>query len=132
LDAKSGYWTQKLDPHSQVLTAFNTPFRKYCFQRLPFGLSVSSEIFCQKMDQALQGIPGTFPCADDVKIQGSTEERHDLHLLETVDAAKRAGIKFNPNKCNIKKSSLEYFGRIITPHGVKPDPRKADSIVNLA
>ena len=132
LDAKSGYWTQKLEPQSQLLTAFNTPFRKYCFQRLPFGLSVSSEIFCQKMDQALQGIPGTFPCADDVKVQGSTEERHDLHLLETVAAAKKAGIKFNPNKCNIKKSTLEYFGRIITPLGVKPDPKKVESIVNLA
>jgi len=30
LDAKSGYWTQKLSPESQLLTAFNTPFKKYC------------------------------------------------------------------------------------------------------
>ena len=45
LDAKSGYWTQKLSPKSQLLTAFNTPFKKYCFIRLPFGLSVSAEIF---------------------------------------------------------------------------------------
>lgn len=132
LDAKSGYWTQKLAQESQLLTAFNTPFKKYCFQRLPFGLSVSSEIFCQKMDQALQGIPGTFPCADDVKVQGSSEERHDLHLLETVDAAMKAGIKFNPDKCAIKQRSIEYFGRIVTPHGVKPDPKKVEAIVDLA
>lgn len=132
LDAKSGYWTQKLKQESQLLTAFNTPFKKYCFQRLPFGLSVSSEIFCQKMDQALQGIPGTFPCADDVKVQGSSEERHDIHLLETVEAAMKAGIKFNPDKCTIKQSSIEYFGRIVTPHGVKPDPKKVEAIVDLA
>jgi hypothetical protein len=83
------------------------------------------------MDQALQGIPGTFPCADDVKVQGSSEERHDLHLLQTVEAAKKAGIKFNPDKCTIKKSSIEYFGRIITPRGVKPDPKKVEAIVSL-
>ena len=81
LDAKSGYWTKKLSESSQVLTAFNTPFKKYCFIRLPFGLSVSSKIFCEHMDRVLAGIPGTFPCADDVKVQGSTEERHDLPLL---------------------------------------------------
>ena len=68
LDAKSGYWTKKLSEQNQLLTAFNTPFKKCCFVRLPFGLSVSSEIFCEQMDKALAGIPGTFPCADDVKV----------------------------------------------------------------
>ena len=86
LDAKSGYWTKQLDEQSQLLTAFNTPFKKYCFVRLPFGLSGSSEIFCEHMDRVLAGISGTFPCADDVKVQGSTEERHDIHLLETGES----------------------------------------------
>ena len=82
----------------QLLTAFNTPFKKYnCFQRLPFGLSASAEIFCEHMDRILTGIPGTFPCADDVKVQGSTSERHDINLLETVKKAGEAGLKFNPN-----------------------------------
>lgn len=131
LDAKSGYWTQMLSPESQPLTAFNTPFKKYCFVRLPFGLSVSSEIFCAQMDKALAGVPGTFPCADDVKIQGSTEERHDIHLLETVSRAKAAGIKFNPDKCQVKKRRIEYFGRIISPDGVEPCPKKVKAILQL-
>lgn len=132
LDAKSGYWTKKLDERSQLLTAFNTPFKKYCFVRLPFGLSVSSEIFCEHMDRALAGIPGTFPCADDVKIQGSTEERHDIHLLETVEKARKEGLKFHPDKCCIKKQEVEYFGRIVTPNGVGPCPKKVDAIASLA
>ena len=132
LDAKSGYWTKQLDEQSQLLTAFNTPFKKYCFVRLPFGLSASSEIFCEHMDRILAGIPGTFPCADDVKVQGSTEERHDIHLLETVDKACQAGLKFNPDKCFIKKRQIEYFGRIITPQGVQPCPKKVRGITALA
>ena len=116
----------------KLLTAFNTPFKKYCFVRLPFRLSASSEIFCKEMDQVLSGVPGTFPCADDVKVQGSTEERHDIHLLETVERACKAGLKFNPNKCCIKKQEIEYFGRIITPQGVKPCPKKVKSIAMLA
>eukprot|EP00794_Sanderia_malayensis_P018442 gene18442-20291_t len=92
LDAKSGYWTKNLEQESQLLTAFNTPLKKYCFLLLPFSLSVSAEIFCEHMDRILAGIPVTFPCADDVKIQGSTGERHDIHLLETVDKAAQAGL----------------------------------------
>ena len=109
-----------------------TPFNKYCFQRLPFGLSVSAEIFCEQMDKALDGIPGTFPCADNVKVQGSSEERHDLHLLETVHKARKAGLKFNPNKCCIKRHQIEYFGRIATPQGVKPCPKKIRAMTNIA
>ena len=98
--------TQKLATGlKKLLTAFNTPFKKYCFVRLPFGLSASSEIFCKEMDQVLSGVPGTFPYADDVKVQGSTKERHDIHLLETVERVCKAGLKFKPNKCCIKKLS---------------------------
>ena len=132
LDAKSGYWTQKLSPESQLLTACNTPFKKYCSVRLPFGLSVSAEIFQAQMDKALAGIPGTFPCADDVKVQGSTEERHDIHLLETVRRAKNAGIKFNPDKCSIKKQEIEYFGHVVSTKGIKPCPKKMQAILNMS
>ena len=81
------------------------------------------------MDQDLSGVRGTFPCADDVKVQGSTGERHDIHLN---GRACKAGLKFNPNKCFIKKQEIEYFGSIITPQGVKPCPKKVKSIAMLA
>ena len=100
--------------------------------RLPFGLSASSEIFCEHMDGILAGISGTLRCADDVKVQGSREERHDIHLLETVEKAQTAGLKFNPNKCFIRKQQIEYFRRIITPQGVQPCPKKVKAIKALA
>ena len=83
------------------------------------------------MDQALDGIPGTFPCADDVKVQGSTEERHDIHLLETVAKAQQVGLRFNPDKCSIKKHQIEYFRRVILSQGVTPCPRKVRDIIGM-
>ena len=124
VDAKSGYWTRKLSKESQLLAAFNTPFKKYCFMRLPFGVSVSSEIFCEQMDKALTGIPGIFSCADNIKVQGSSEERHDINLLETVSKACAAGIKFNPDKCHIK-----ILGT--SSGGVEPCPKKVKAISKL-
>ena len=45
LDAKAGYWAVKLDESSQLLTTFRTPFGRYCWKRLPFGLNISQDIF---------------------------------------------------------------------------------------
>ena len=45
LDAKAGYWSIHLDEKSQHLTTFRTPFRRYCWKRLPFGLNVSQDLY---------------------------------------------------------------------------------------
>ena len=82
------------------------------------------------MGAALVGIPGTFSCADDVKIQVSTEEKHNIHLLETIQKTTKVGIKFNPSKCQIKKCKIESFARNISH--VSPCPKKIKAVVNLA
>ena len=45
LDARSGYWTIKLDNDSSYLTTFNTPYGRYPFLRLPFGLKSAQDEF---------------------------------------------------------------------------------------
>ena len=49
LDAKVGFWHVKLDHPSSLLTTFNTPFGRFKFNRLPFGLNSSNEVFQKKM-----------------------------------------------------------------------------------
>ena len=44
LDARSGYWNVKLDEQSRLLTTFNTPFGRFCFKRLPFGLISAQDV----------------------------------------------------------------------------------------
>lgn len=50
-----------------------TPYGRYRWARLPFG---SSEIFQRKLNEALEGLEGTFTIADDIIIagQGKTDE----------------------------------------------------------
>lgn len=45
LDAKSGFWQIHLSPESMLLTTFITPFQRFCFRRLPFGISSAPEHF---------------------------------------------------------------------------------------
>ena len=38
----------------------------------------------------------------------------------------------NPDKCQIKKSSVKLYGNLLTTTGMQPDPKKVDDIVKLA
>ena len=44
-DATSGYWHVVLDLASSLLTMFNTPWGKFRWLRLPFGLKIASDVF---------------------------------------------------------------------------------------
>ena len=44
-DVKNGFWHIELDEESSKLTTFNTPFGRYRWLRLPFGLSFAPEEF---------------------------------------------------------------------------------------
>ena len=74
LDAKHGYWSIVLDDSSSYLTTFNTPFGRYRFIRLPFGLKVSQDIFQEKMDMILEQCPGTTGITDDITVFGKDEK----------------------------------------------------------
>ena len=56
LDANSGFWQIPLAEQSQLLTTFITPFGRYRFKKLPFGISSAPEHFQRRMNQILEGI----------------------------------------------------------------------------
>jgi hypothetical protein len=45
VDLSSAFWHLELDEKSSVLTTFATPYGRFRWLRLPFGLNVSSVIF---------------------------------------------------------------------------------------
>ncbi|CAH2091430.1 unnamed protein product [Euphydryas editha] len=49
LDARSGFWMVQLDDESADLCTFGTPFGRYQFLRLPYGISCASEVFHAKI-----------------------------------------------------------------------------------
>ena len=131
LDAKNGYWAVKLDDESSLLTTFNSPFGRYCFLRMPFGLVMSQDVFQQKMDQFLERCPGTVGIADDIVVFGRTEKEHDNNLHNLMTKAQDYGLVLNSEKCAIKTPGIEFFGMVYTKNGVNPDPKKVEDIKGL-
>ena len=131
LDARHGYWSVQLDDESKRLTTFNSPFGRYCFRRLPFGLNLSQDVFQERMDCILEKCPGTISIADDVGVFGKTEAEHDKHLHNLMRVALQHGLMFNIDKCDIKQANMKFFGLEFSADGVRPDPGKAADIQRM-
>eukprot|EP00731_Ephydatia_muelleri_P008513 Em0004g851a len=80
LDANCGFWQIPLAKHVQLLTTFITPFGRYCFTKLPFGISCAPELFQKRMSDILQDIERKLCQMDDVLVFGSSQEEHDDRL----------------------------------------------------
>ena len=132
LDAKNGYWSVKLDRESQLLTTFNSPFGRYCFKRMPFGLVMSQDVFQQKMDMIIEKCPGALALIDDVIIHGKTKEEHDQNLQKLMETARTAVLTFNSSKCAINQKQVRFFGVIFDENGIHPDPQKVEEIKSLS
>ena len=132
LDAASGFWQIPLHTESSKLTTFITPFGRFCFRRLPFGISSAPEIFQRLMTDLLQGIPGTKVIMDDILIYGKSIEEHDSHLDGVLDTVQRSGLKLNKAKCELRKEELGFFGHRVGKDGIKPDPEKVRAIIELS
>jgi hypothetical protein len=131
LDAKAGYWSVPLTPQAQALTTFRSPFGRYAFNRLPFGLSVSQDIFQSRMDHITSQCDGCVGISDDIVICGKTEEEHDARLLQFMNTARKEGLSLNSEKCMIKSDKINFFGRTYTKDGIKADPTKVEDISNM-
>ena len=132
LDLKDGYWQVQLDEKSSLLCTFNTPFGRYRFTRMPFGIKSASEVFQKKNEEAFSGINGIHIVADDIIIAAVNIEEHDQILKQVLERAKEKNIKFNFDKLQLRVSEVRYLGTMVTPEGIKPDPMKVSAIVEMA
>ena len=70
LDTKDGFHQVKLNEQSSYLTTFWTPFGRYRYLRMPFGISSAPEEYRRRMHNILQGLPGVEVIADDILVYG--------------------------------------------------------------
>ena len=131
LDANSGFWQVKLDKSSSLLTTFITPFGRYCFNRLPFGITSAPEYFQKKMAPILAGAEGVVCLMDDVLIYGKTEAEHEHRLEKVLHRLKAAKVTLNVEKCQFAKSSIRLLGQIVSENGIQPDPAKVRAITEM-
>ena len=123
LDANSGFWQISLAPESVKLTAFLTPFGRFVYKKLMFGLSSAPEVFCKAMTQILEGCEGVVVHMDDMLIMGRDKDEHDKRLKVVLQRLESAGMTLNKKKCAFSKDSVNFLGYVIDKDGIRAGDR---------
>ena len=137
LDAKDGFWQVKLEEESSYLTTFWTPFGRYRWLRMPFGLSTAPEEFQRRQHEVLEGLSGVEVIADDILVYGSgdTKEQavldHDRNLIGVLERARKCNLKLNKQKMKLRMSEVPYMGHLLTSSGLRPDPQKVKAVLDM-
>ena len=137
LDAKDGFYQIGLDEESSKLTTFWTPFGRYRYLRLPFGISVAPEEFECKLQEKLSDLEGTHVLRDDILVVGygdtveEAEKNHDENLRKVLNRARQVNLKLNSKKMSLKKTEVKFMGHVISRDGLKPDPDKVKAVKDM-
>ena len=132
LNLRNGYYHIKLGKDSQAKTASITPFGKYEFNIVLFGLAQAPAFFQALISKVLKGLH-KFAVAylDDIIIFSKGEEEHLEHLRIIFQRLKEAGLKLKRSKCDFMKTQIQYLGHLISSKGIQPLPEKLRSIENM-
>ncbi|UYV61517.1 K02A2.6-like [Cordylochernes scorpioides] len=122
LDANNGFWQIKLSEESQTLTTFITPFGRYKFKRLLFGISSAPEHFQKGMSAILRGVNGVICHMDDILIFAKRKEEHD--------ALSRQPLPGHLHEDEELQEEVEHFVRSIVLHQSTTDDRLAKIALN--
>ena len=143
LDAASGFHQIRLREEDRPKTAFRTPFGHYQFKVLPFGLTNALATFQGVMNRLFN--PPQLSAAgdgnsethlsnfvtvfiDDILVFSKTAEEHVEHLKTVLNILREQEIYLKPSKCVWGQTELAYLGHIVSEHGLKPDPKKVQTV----
>ena len=132
-DATSGYWHVPLGLASDLLMTFSTPYGKFRWLKLPFGLKIASDIFQERLDRVLALVPNIIGIADDIFMYGENEIERDAGFIMLCGTARANGLKLNAKKLQFKLNDCKFFGHKLTPpDGLKADKSKIEAIVKMS
>ena len=138
-DVRNGFWHVELDNESSRLTTFSTPFGRYRWKRMPFGIAPASELFQRKLEQQLEGLAGVKNIHDDILVfgEGNTVaeaiSNYDERMCKLLQRCVERNIALNSgeSKFILKEEQLPYMGHIFPPDGLRPDPAKIKAITDM-
>lgn len=114
MDLNKGFYQIKMAKDDIDKTAFCSPWGKFAFTRMPFGLRNAPATFQRHMNLVLRGLEElTGAYIDDVSIFSHKWEDHLLHLRETLGRLRKHGLTAKPSKCVWGAATLVYLGHTV-------------------
>ena len=122
-------------PPEQVIhinkTAFNSPFRKYEYIKVPFSLVQAPGHFQELMTGILKDFPFAIAYLDDIIIFSKTPQEHLSHICMVFEKLRTANLSMKKSKCNFFSKEIQYLGHILSATGIRPLPSKTQAIQHM-
>ena len=110
LDLHAGYHHIPLDNSSIPKTAFDSPFGKYEYVKVPFRLAQAPAYFQELMTGILKDFPFAIAYLDDIIIFSKTPQEHLSHICMVFEKLKSANLSMKKSKCSFFFKGNTIFG----------------------
>ena len=131
LDLQAGYHHIPMDKPSIPKTAFNSPFRKFEYVKVPFGLAQAPAYFQELMTGILKDFPFAIAYLDNIIIFSKTPQEHLSHICMVFKKLESANLSMKKSKCSFFSKEIHYLGHILSAMGIRPLPPKTHTIQHL-
>ena len=114
IDLCKGFYQVEVEPSSQEKTAFVSPYGKFEFGRMPFGLKNAPAMFQRLMEVVLGDCYDcSAPYIDDIVVFSNSAEEHVQHLRRVLECLRKYELTIKEAKCEWGRVKLEYLGHVI-------------------
>ena len=137
LDVRSGFWHVRLSDASSPLTTFNTPFGRFRWLRMPFGICSAPEVFQRRMHEVIEGLHGIEVIADDFCVVGFGETLdqasadHDANLIAFLNRCAEKDLRLSAEKFQLRQREVRFIGHVASGEGLKIDPAKVKAVLEM-
>lgn len=131
LDVSQGFWQLKLHEDSTKYCTFNTPYGRYSFQWLPFGICSAPEVYHRAMEHMIEGVKGVRVYVDDIVLWGTTLQQRNERLIRVLQRIQQYGLKLNRAKSEFCVKEITFLGDKLSEAGVEPDKSKVKAILEM-
>ena len=113
-DLTKGYYQVRMKEEDQPKTAFCSPYGKFQFTRVPFGLKNATALFQRFMERVLLSCRGYADAyIDEIVVYSMNRKEHMGHINRVLEEVKKVGMTARPRKCCWGRRHIVYLGHIV-------------------
>ena len=131
LDLRASYHHIPLDKSSIPKTTLNSPFGKYEYVKVPFGLAQAPAYFQELMTRIFQDFHFAIVHLDNIIIFSRTAEEHLSHIKKVFEKLWATKLSMKLSKCLFFSKEIQYLGHILSTKGICPPPLKTQAIEKM-
>ncbi|GJR51727.1 putative reverse transcriptase domain-containing protein [Tanacetum coccineum] len=115
-------------------TTFRTPYGRYDFQVMTFGLTNVPTVFMDLMNRVCKPYLAKFLIVfiDDILIYSRNKEEREEHLKVILELLKKEELYTKFSKCEFWIRKVQFLRHVIDSQGIHVDPAEIEAIKDWA